>query len=82
MFSTSKMQSEQWVIHLLVSTECLARLGLKPVFVSAIGSDPLGAMLLKHCEEVKMVNLYLACEQAPGLEGLIYRSARSAGNIN
>lgn len=35
--------------------ECLARLGLKPVFVSAVGSDPLGVMMLKHCEEVKMV---------------------------
>ena len=36
-------------------TECLARLGLKPVFVSAIGTDPLGVMLLKHFEELKMV---------------------------
>ncbi|KAL9961537.1 hypothetical protein ACROYT_G030495 [Oculina patagonica] len=36
-------------------SECLARLGLKPVFVSAIGSDPLGVMMLKHCEEVNMV---------------------------
>jgi len=35
--------------------ECLARLGLKPVFVSAIGTDPLGVMMLKHCEEVNMV---------------------------
>lgn len=35
--------------------ECLARLGLKPVFVSAIGTDPLGVMLLKHFEELKMV---------------------------
>ena len=38
------------------STECLARLDLKPVFVSAIGTDPLGVMMLKHCEEVNMVN--------------------------
>lgn len=35
--------------------ECLARLDLKPVFVSAIGTDPLGVMMLKHCEEVNMV---------------------------
>ena len=35
--------------------ECLARLGLRPVFVSAVGSDPLGVMMLKHCEEVNMV---------------------------
>lgn len=35
--------------------ECLARLGLKPVFISAIGTDPLGVMMLKHCEEVNMV---------------------------
>ncbi|PFX11514.1 Pseudouridine kinase, partial [Stylophora pistillata] len=35
--------------------ECLARLGLRPLFVSSIGSDPLGAMLLKHCEETRMV---------------------------
>lgn len=35
--------------------ECLARLGLRPVFVSAVGSDPLGVMILKHCEEFNMV---------------------------
>lgn len=35
--------------------ECLARLGMRPLFVSSIGSDPLGAMLLKHCEEARMV---------------------------
>ncbi|XP_015750700.1 PREDICTED: pseudouridine kinase-like, partial [Acropora digitifera] len=35
--------------------ECLARLGLKPIFVSAVGTDPLGVMLLKHCEELKMM---------------------------
>ena len=40
---------------LFLLIECLARLGLKPVFVSAVGSDPLGVMMLKHCEEVKMV---------------------------
>ena len=40
------------------STECLARLGMRPLFVSSIGSDPLGAMLLKHCEEARMVHLF------------------------
>lgn len=35
--------------------ECLARLGLKPILVSAVGTDPLGVMLLKHCEELKMM---------------------------
>lgn len=42
------------------STECLARLGMRPLFVSSIGSDPLGAMLLKHCEEARMVHLLCA----------------------
>lgn len=44
-----------YINFLFLLTECLARLGLKPVFVSAVGSDPLGVMMLKHCEEVKMV---------------------------
>lgn len=40
---------------LFLLIECLARLGLRPVFVSAVGSDPLGVMILKHCEEFNMV---------------------------
>lgn len=43
------------VVLYFLSTECLARLGSKPVFISAVGTDPLGVMMLKHCEEVYMV---------------------------
>ena len=43
------------VVLYFLFTECLARLGSKPVFISAIGTDPLGVMMLKHCEEVNMV---------------------------
>ena len=39
----------------VILTECLARLGAKPLFVSAVGGDPLGSMLLRHCEETRMV---------------------------
>ena len=50
--SFSRVGSTNFLFLLI---ECLARLGLKPVFVSAVGSDPLGVMMLKHCEEVNMV---------------------------
>ena len=43
------------VVLYFLSTECLARLGSKPVFISAVGTDPLGVMMLKHCEEANMV---------------------------
>ena len=43
------------VVIYFLSTECLARLGSKPVFISAVGTDPLGVMMLKHCEEANMV---------------------------
>lgn len=49
-----------YINFLFLLTECLARLGLKPVFVSAVGSDPLGVMMLKHCEEVKMVRFWVS----------------------
>ena len=52
---TRAVATRALTVYLFQSTECLARLGLKPVFVSAIGSDPLGVMMLKHCEEVNMV---------------------------
>ncbi|XP_031564349.1 pseudouridine-metabolizing bifunctional protein C1861.05-like [Actinia tenebrosa] len=34
--------------------EALSRLKMKPLFISAVGEDPLGAMLLDHCREVNI----------------------------
>ena len=44
-----------FVVYIFCVTECLARLGSKPVFISAVGTDPLGVMMLKHFEEANMV---------------------------
>jgi hypothetical protein len=36
--------------------EALSRLKMKTLFISAVGGDPLGAMLLDHCQHAKMVS--------------------------
>lgn len=36
--------------------EALSRLGKKPIFISAIGGDALGAVMLKHCQDSNMVS--------------------------
>ncbi|EDO34183.1 predicted protein, partial [Nematostella vectensis] len=44
--------------------EGLSRLGMKPVFVSAVGGDSLGALLLRHCEEFRLrgIQTFQQCE--------------------
>ena len=36
---------------------------MKPLLISAVGGDPLGAMLLKQCEETAMVGTCLKQQQ-------------------